>query len=226
MTATVTIDLFSDIVCPWCYIGATRLEQALAGLSGELEAEVCYHPFCLDPQLPKSGVSLPEKLRHKYGVDPTQLRQLFARVEGAARDSGLELDLTRQVMTYPTEAAHTLLRHAHAKGTQPALAAAFFRSYFVDAQNIADETILASVAERHGFTHDEALELATAPAELQLTREEAAAAVQGGIRGVPFFIFDGRFAISGAQQVTVLQAALRKALESPSCSEPPASPFA
>jgi predicted DsbA family dithiol-disulfide isomerase len=221
MPPTVTIDLFSDISCPWCYIGATRLEQALAGLADEVEAELCYHPFFLEPSLPKSGVSLPEKLRKKYGVDPAQLQQMWCRVEGAARDSGLELDLSRQGMMYPTEAAHTLLRHAHVKGTQPALAAAFFRCYFVDAQNIADEAVLASVAEQHGFTREEALELASAPAELELTREEATAAAAGGIRGVPFFIFDGRLAISGAQQVPVLQAALRKALEDPCASERP-----
>ncbi len=218
MIPSVTIDLFSDIVCPWCYIGAKRLEQALAGLTSELTAEICYHPFFLDPALPKAGTSLPDKLRKKYGVDP---RQLWGRVEGAARESGLELDLSRQTMTYPTDAAHTLLRHAHAKGTQLALADAFFRSYFVDAQSIADEQLLASIAQGYGFTREEALELATCATELELTREEALSAAQGGIRGVPFFIFDGRFAVSGAQQVSILQAALRKALERPTLSEPP-----
>lgn len=219
MTPSITIDLFSDIVCPWCYIGAARLEQALAGMAGEIEAEVCYHPFFLDPQLPKAGTSLPEKLRKKFGVDP---KQLWGRVECAARDSGLELDLSLQGMTYPTDAAHTLLRHAHAKGTQPALARAFFSTYFDEAKNIADEEVLARIAADHGFTHAEALDLATCSTELELTREEALSAAQGGIRGVPFFIFDGRYAISGAQQVSVLQAVMRKALERPTPSEPPA----
>lgn len=218
MLPNVTIDLFSDIVCPWCYIGAKRLELALAGLTEELTAEICYHPFFLDPALPKCGTSLPEKLRKKFGVEP---QQLWGRVEGAARESGLELDLSLQPMTYPTDAAHTLLRHAHAKGTQLALADAFFRAYFVEAKNIADEALLASVAAEHGFAHDEALELATCPTELELTREEALSAARGGIRGVPFFIFDGRFAVSGAQHVSILQAALRKALERPAASEPP-----
>lgn len=218
MLPCVTIDLFSDIVCPWCYIGAKRLEQALAGLSSELTAEICYHPFILDPALPRCGTSLPDKLRQKYGVDP---KQLWGRVECAAQTSGLELDLSLQTRVYPTDAAHTLLRHAHAKGTQLALADAFFHAYFIEAKNIADENVLAELATAHGFTHEEAFELSTCRTELELTREEALSAARGGIRGVPFFIFDGRFAVSGAQHVSILQAALRKALEHPTASEPP-----
>jgi len=219
MPPSLAIDLFSDIVCPWCFIGATRLEQALSRLASEVEAEVCYHPFFLDPGVPKQGVSVPEKLRRKYGVEP---KQLWARAEEAARESGLPLDLSLQSMMYPTDAAHTLLRHAHAKGTQPALAKTLFHAYFIDAKNIADESLLAELATPHGFTREEALELANAEAELELTREEALSAARGGIRGVPFFIFDGRLGVSGAQSVEVLTAAIRKALERP-LSEAPAS---
>jgi len=220
VTQNLAIDLFSDVVCPWCFIGSARLEQALAGLADEVQAEVCYHPFFLDPQVPKAGLSVADKLRRKYGVDP---KQLWGRVEGAARESGIELDLSLQPMMYPTDAAHTLLRHAHAKGTQPALAAALFRAYFQEAKNIGDESVLADIATAHGFSRDEALELATAATELELTREQALSAAQGGIRGVPFFIFDGRLAVSGAQSVSVLQAAIRKALERSQPSEAPVS---
>jgi len=218
MTASICIDVFSDIVCPWCFIGSVRLEQALKSLAGEVEAELCYHPFFLDPDLPPQGVLLQEKLRKKFGVEP---KQLWGRVEAAAADSGLALDLSLQPRMYPTGAAHTLLRHAHPKGTQPELALALFRAYFQDAKNIADENVLADVAERHGFTRDEAVELATAPAELELTRDAALSAAQGGIRGVPFFIFSGRLAISGAQSTSVLAGAIRQALLQPVDSEPP-----
>jgi predicted DsbA family dithiol-disulfide isomerase len=219
MSASVTIDLFSDVVCPWCFIGGARLEQALAGLASEVQAEVCYHPFFLDPSVPKQGVSLTEKLRKKYGVEP---KQLWGRVEAAARESGIQLDLSLQPMAYPTDAAHTLLRHAHARGTQGALAKAFFHAYFLEAKNIADDAVLADIAQQHGFTREEALELSTAPDELELTREEALSAAQGGIRGVPFFIFDGRLAVSGAQSVSVLQAAIRQTLAQSAPSERPA----
>jgi predicted DsbA family dithiol-disulfide isomerase len=221
MTACICIDVFSDIVCPWCFIGSARLEQALAGLAGEVEVEVCYHPFFLDPTLPKAGVSIREKLQKKFGVDP---KQLWGKVEAAAADSGLELDLSLQPKMYPTGAAHTLLRHAHAKGSQSALVRAFFRAYFQEAQNIADENVLATIAADHGFTHAEALELVSTPAELELTRDEAMSAAQGGIRGVPFFIFGGNLAVSGAQSVSVLSGAIRQALLQPVDSEPPPPP--
>ena len=218
MMTTLAIDLFSDVICPWCFIGATRLEQALSGMGGEVQAELCYHPFFLDPSVPKSGASVPDMLRKKYGVEP---KQAWARPEAMARESGLDLDLSLQPNMYPTAAAHTLLRHAHAKGTQAALAMALFHGYFTDARNIADEEVLSAIAEPHGFTQAEALELTTSPTELELTREEAAAAAQGGVRGVPFFLFAGRLAVSGAQSVQVLQGAIRQALELSGPSDAP-----
>lgn len=221
MKISLAIDVFSDVVCPWCYIGATRLERALTNLAGELEAEVCYHPFFLDPAVPKAGVSIADKLRSKYGVEP---KQLWSRAEAAALDSGLALDLSLQPLMYPTNPAHTLLRHAHEKGTQAALAKALFEAYFQHAQNIADESVLANIAAEHGFRHDEALDLAISEAELELTREEAQAAAQSGIRGVPFFIFGGQLAVSGAQSVSVLEAAIRKALEHPEPNDAATAP--
>jgi predicted DsbA family dithiol-disulfide isomerase len=218
MSSSITIDLFSDFVCPWCFIGGERLEQALAGLASEVSAEVTYHPFFLDPTVPPEGVSIPQMLRKKYGVDP---KQLWSRAEAAARDSGITLDLSLQPMMYRTSAAHTLMRHAEAKGTQRAFAAALFRKYFLDAANIAEPAVLADVAEQHGFTREEALTLATSEAELELSSEAAISAAQGGIRGVPFFVFDGKVAVSGAQSVSVLQAAIRQAISQAGPSEPP-----
>ncbi len=217
MNKSITIDLFSDLVCPWCFIGATRLEQALAGMASEVTAEVCYQPFFLDPNVPPAGISIPDMLKKKYGADP---KQLWARVEAAARESGLALDLSRQPMMYPTAAPHTLLRHAEARGTQRALASALFGAYFQGAVNISDPEQLAGIAEQHAFTRAEALQLVSAPDELELTTEAAISAAQGGIRGVPFFIFGGKLAVSGAQSVSVLQSAIRQAVE-PTPSEPP-----
>jgi predicted DsbA family dithiol-disulfide isomerase len=218
MTASISIDLFSDFVCPWCFIGGVRLEQALAGLASEVTAEIAYHPFFLDPTTPPGGVSIPQMLREKYGADP---KQIWARAEAAARDSGIALDLSLQPMMYPTAAAHTLMRHAEAKGTERALAAELFRLYFLEAVNISDANVLAGIAARHGFSHDEALAVLGSESELELTREAAISAAQGGIRGVPFFVFDGKLAVSGAQSVSVLQSAIRQAVAQAAPSEPP-----
>lgn len=209
MSESLCIDVFSDLVCPWCYIGSHRLTQALALLGSEVEAEVCYHPFFLDPSVPESGASIREMLKKKYGVEP---QQLWGRVESAAAQSGLSLDLSRQPNLYPTAAAHTLIRHAHPKGTQLALVDALFAAYFQEAANIADEGLLLAVASQHGFSEAEARDVLTTPAELELTRDEATAAAQSGIRGVPFFIFGGRLAVSGAQSASVLAGAMRQAL--------------
>jgi len=218
MSASITIDVFSDFVCPWCFIGGVRLEQALAGMADEVTAEVTYHPFFLDPTVPTEGISIPQMLRQKYGVDP---KQLWSRAEAAARESGITLDLSLQPTMYRTARAHTLVRHAEAKGTQLALAAALFRAYFQDAANITDPDVLAGIAEQHGFTRSEALELIGSEAELELSSEAAISAAQGGIRGVPFFVFDGNLAVSGAQSVSVLQAAIRQAVAQAGTSEPP-----
>jgi len=218
MPPHLTIDVFSDVVCPWCFIGSVRLARALEGLEGELEAELCYHPFFLDPTLPEEGISVADKLRKQYGVEP---KQLWARAEAAARESGIPLDLSKQPMMYPTARPHTLLRHAHEKGTQQGLLGELFRAYFLEAQNISDPDVLAEIAERHGFSRSEALELLQSSSELELTRHEVAAATQSGIHGVPFFIFGGRLAVSGAQTTDVLRAAMREALEGAASSPPP-----
>lgn len=89
----LTVDVFSDVVCPWCFIGADRLAKVLSAMSGEVSATVRYHPFMLDPQTPKEGVDIPELLRRKYGGDPKRMQ---ATVEAAARQSGLTLDLSKQ----------------------------------------------------------------------------------------------------------------------------------
>lgn len=204
---SVTIDLYSDLVCPWCFIGSERLEHVLAAHAGPPPL-VRYRPFLLQPSTPAEGIDIPDMLRRKYGVDPAVM---FARVEAAARDSGIPLDLSRQPRSYPTERGHTLLRHAGERGTQRALARALFHANFIDARNIADLDTLADVASAHGFTAAEVRTLLTDETELALTRTEVGQAHRLGIRAVPFFVFADRLAVSGAQPESVLRDALAQA---------------
>jgi len=203
---TSTIDVFIDIVCPWCFIGAERLDSVLRAEPAELT--VNYHPFLLDPSTPPEGFNVQEHLRKKYGGDPLRM---FATVEAAAKASGIALDLTRQPNSYPTIAAHTLVRHAGAKGTQRALVLSLFRGYFLGAKNIGDPSVLAALAAPHGFSVDEVVALVGDEAELAATRSDAQEAAMGGVRGVPLFIFDGRRALSGAQPEEVLRSAIHAA---------------
>jgi predicted DsbA family dithiol-disulfide isomerase len=205
--AKLVVDVVTDIVCPWCFIGLTRLHKALAAKG--VDAEIVHHPFFLDPNLPPEGVDVAEMLRKKYGGDPSAM---FARVEGEAKRSGLPLDLSIQPRQRPTAAAHTLVRKAAAKGTQDALATALFETHFLKARNIADPDVLAEVGAAHGFSAEEARAVVTDPAELAFTREAAAASAASGIGGVPFFVFDRRLALSGSQPEDVFVQAITEAL--------------
>lgn len=203
------IDIFSDVVCPWCFVGHQRLSRATAALG--VTPEIHYRPFLLQPDAPEGGLDILEMLRRKYNADPSQM---FATVEKAARESGLELDLSKQRFMYPTVFAHTLLRHAEGKGTQPALARALFEEYFQRATNISDVEELVRIAGAHGFEPSEVREILASEKELETTRNMAFEASRGGIRGVPFYVFNEKIGLSGAQPEAVFQEAIRKATAS------------
>lgn len=202
------IDIVSDVVCPWCYIGDRRVELALRELP-DVAATVTYHPFQLDPGTPPEGADLRERLRRKYGVDP---EQMFGRVEEAARESGLQLDFSRVRRSVNTLRAHTLLRHAEPRGTQRQLAQALFAAYFVEGRDVGAEDVLVQLAAAQGFGEDEAAALLRDEAEAQRTREEAQAAARQGVSGVPFTVLNQRYALSGAQPVAVFRQAMERAL--------------
>jgi predicted DsbA family dithiol-disulfide isomerase len=205
----LTIDIVSDVICPWCFIGVRRLDQALESLPEPVEAKVGFHAFLLDPSIPAGGADLRERLRAKYGVDPDKM---FGRVEAAARESGIPLDFSKVRRTPNTVAAHTLIGHALEKGTQRALARALFQAYFLEGKDIGDPLVLGDLAAAHGFERDDAIRLATDASELARTRAEASAAAARGITGVPFFVFGGRVGVNGAQSAEVLRGAIGKAL--------------
>lgn len=208
MTQAIRIDLFTDIVCPWCLIGTARLDQALALLDDDVKVEIFHHPFLLDPSTPEAGQNTRERLEAKYGGD---IGAMQARVEAAARDAGVALDLSVQPMSYPTVKPHTLIRAA-APEQQYKLAKAFAAAYFLDGRDITDNALLADIAAEHGFEREAALALITDAAELDTTKAMAVSASQQGINGVPFFIFNNQFAISGGQPPEVFARAFRVAL--------------
>jgi len=196
VTRTLKVDLFTDIVCPWCLVGSVRLDQAIARLPADIAVEVENHPFLLDPNTPPEGTNVPEMLRTKYGRDP---QQIWGRLRDEARASGIDLDPARQPMSYRTDAAHTLIAHAKPNGTQHALANALADAHFLEIRKIDDPEVLADIATGFGFDRAEALALVTDPAELARTRQRALAAAQQGISGVPFFVFEGKYGMSGCQ---------------------------
>jgi predicted DsbA family dithiol-disulfide isomerase len=207
---TLKIDLFTDIVCPWCLVGSARLDQAIAALPSDVTVDVENHPFYLDPNTPPEGVDVAQMLREKYGRDP---KEMWARVEGEAKKSGIDLDLNQQPRSFPTQKAHTIIRLARDKGTQHDLANAIASAYFLDHSQVNEDEVLAGIATQFGFTREEALADMHDARELAISHELAIDAARQGIQGVPFFIFDNRFAVSGCQPQEVFGMAFSKALE-------------
>lgn len=198
------IDVFSDFVCPWCLIGTHRLERVLDDLGMVATTRIKYRPFMLDPNTPPEGKNIPEELRRKYGRDPAPM---FARVEAEARASGIRLDLAKQPLMLPTAAAHALMQHTPVE-RQHALAKDLFAAYFLEGRDISSPSVLAEVAVAHGHPVDAVERWVTDADELAAARREAEQAARMGIQGAPFFVLDGKLAISGAQPEDVFRRAL------------------
>ena len=209
MAKLLKIDVFTDVVCPWCLVGSARLDQALANLPNDIEVEVENHPFYLDPTVPPEGVDVGQMLREKYGRDP---KEMWERVEGEARKAGIALDLSRQPRMFNTAKAHTITRLSKPNGNQHELANAIAEAYFLEHRQINDDNVLADIAAQFGWDRGDALDAMNDKDLLAATAQLAQDAAQQGIRGVPFFIFGEKYALSGAQPDEVFDQALQKTL--------------
>jgi predicted DsbA family dithiol-disulfide isomerase len=202
--AALSIDVVSDVACPWCLIGVQHLEAALAQRPS-IDAKITYHPFLLEPDAPRDGIDLRVRLRQKYGGDPAPL---FRRVEAAGRAAGLPLDFEKVHVAPDTIGAHLLIAAAEPRGTQRALARALFEAYFLDGRNVGAPEILVEIATKHGFEADEIVALISDEQARTRLKEEARAIAAQGVNGVPFFVFGEKLALSGAQPVAVFLDAL------------------
>ena len=209
MARTLKIDVFTDVVCPWCLVGSARLDAALANVPDDVEVVVENHPFYLDPTVPPEGVDVGEMLKQKYGRDP---KEMWARVEGEAAKAGITLDLSRQPRMFNTAKAHTITRLSKPNGNQHELANAIAEAYFLDHRQINDDNILADIAAAFGWDRGDALDAMNDANELAITEQLATSASQQGIRGVPFFVFGEKYALSGAQPDEVFTQALDKTI--------------
>ena len=210
MTKQLKIDVFTDVVCPWCIVGSARLDNAIADLPGDIDIVIENHPFYLDPNTPAEGVVVADMLREKYGKDP---REMWERVESEALKAGVELDLSKQPRLFPTKKAHTITRLAKPLGIQHELANAIANAYFLEHRQIFDDNVLADIAVEFGFDRGDALDAMNDENELAITEQLATDAAAQGIRGVPFFIFGGKYALSGAQPAEVFERALAQTLD-------------
>jgi predicted DsbA family dithiol-disulfide isomerase len=201
------IDVVSDVVCPWCYIGKRRLEAALRTLAADapaVRARVRWHPFQLNPELPSEGVDRRRYLEAKFG-GAVRAESIYARVREAAAQSGLTLALDAIPRQPNTLDAHRLVAWAQENGGDASdLVERLFRAYFVEGRLIGERDVLAKIAGEAGRDADAAQEfLASGRLRDEIaSADERARAL--GINGVPFFVFNGKVALSGAQEPPTL----------------------
>ena len=211
MSEAIKIDVWSDVACPWCYIGKRNLEAGIdtyAGTGAGREVEVEYHSFELAPDTPVDfdGSEL-EYLVGAKGIDAAQAQQMLDRVTGVAAAAGLRYDFS-SVKHTRTVKAHQLLHYAKAHGLQRETKERLLSAYFVEGRHIGRDEDLADLAEELGMDREDVLRSLREDAFLADVRADQAQAVAYGIRGVPFFVIDRRYAISGAQPPETFAAAL------------------
>jgi predicted DsbA family dithiol-disulfide isomerase len=209
------VDIWSDVVCPWCYLGKRQFEQALDAFPQRSEVEVVYRSFELDPSAP-AGVSRPtvEVLADKYGMSPERAREAQGEMEQRAAQQGLTFRLEGQ-RSGNTRDAHRLLQLAGARGRQAELIERLHRAHFTDQVSVFDRSSLAGLAADAGLDQDEALAVLGTDAFADAVDADEEMARSLGVTGVPLFVVDRRYGIAGAQPAeTILQVLERSWAES------------
>ena len=211
----IRVDVWSDVVCPWCYVGKRRLEAALEKFAGKGDVEVVWRAFELDPraETPPPGaapVPYPERIAKKYGKSTAEAAAMIARTAETARADGLDFrfDRARPGNTFD---AHRLIHLAGEHGKQDAMKERLLRAYMTEGAAIGERDTLVKLAAEVGLDADEARAALEGERFTDDVRADEREARDIGIRGVPFFVFDGRLAVSGAQPAEVLLGALERA---------------
>ncbi|TMH04957.1 MAG: DsbA family oxidoreductase [Betaproteobacteria bacterium] len=202
--ATAVVDVISDVVCPWCYIGKRRLEKALEALQGEYDVRIEWLPFQLNPGMPEGGMARADYRRQKFG-SVEKGRSLDARVAQEGAGEGINFAFDRMQRTPNTLAAHRLIDVAQKQGKGEAVVDALFRAYFEDARDIGDAAVLNDIAQGAGVAGWPAN--ANAP---EVTEKEERVR-DLGISGVPTFIFNKQTGVSGAYPPEMLVQAVKEA---------------
>ena len=206
----VTIDVVSDVMCPWCYIGKRRLEAAAAALP-EIALDVQWRPFQLDATIPEEGMDRKTYLERKFGGAEAAER-VYAPVRAAGEAESIPFEFDKIRRSPNTINAHRLIRWAGQEGLQEEMVERLFRLYFLEGGDLTDTAVLAQAAEDAGMERQVVERLLAGDAEVAEVRAEIEAAQQMGVTGVPTFIIAGRYAVVGAQSADVLADAISRAM--------------
>jgi predicted DsbA family dithiol-disulfide isomerase len=194
--APLQVDVISDVVCPWCFVGKRRLEKAIAG--SDIPLKIRWRPFQLDPTIPPGGKDRRAYLMAKFGSDE-RIRQLQENISAAGESEGIPFAFERIAVSPNTIDAHRLVRWSEESGKQDRIVEALFRAYFLDGRDIGDPAVLADIAAAAGMERDSVAARLASDEDREAVEEEIATAQQMGVSGVPTFIVSGRYALVGAQ---------------------------
>lgn len=206
------VEIWSDVMCPFCYIGKRRFEKAIAS-EGVQDVKVIYRSFLLDPELatdPNKNVT--EHLAEKKDISLEEAKKMNEYVTQMATDEGLKYDLDNAVVANSRN-AHRLLHFAKSKGKQSEFKEALLRSYFEEGKNIDNLVTLKTIGEQVGLNADEISKVYNSSEYTEEVIKDIQRAQQIGVRGVPFFVFNEKFALSGAQPIDTFKQALQKVKE-------------
>lgn len=195
---TIKIDVISDVVCPWCYIGKRRLEKALNQLAHSCSFEVTYHPFELNPSIPETGVNQKQYLTQKFGGEE-RYEKITAHVTQVAAEEGLEFNFHKQAVSPNTRNAHRIIQLAKHVNKQIEVKEAFMKAYFTDGVDLSKVENLIAVAEHAGMERAVVTQMLSGNQGVAEVIQAAKEIQQLGITGVPFYIVQNKYGLSGAQ---------------------------
>ena len=210
MTTTLKIDFVSDVSCPWCAIGLRALELAAARLEGDVQLDLHFQPFELNPQMGPEGQDIGEHLQQKYGASAEQREATRAAIAARGAELGFIFTPGARGRIYNTFDAHRLLHWAELQGRQLALKNALFKAYFTDGEDPSDHELLVRVAREAGLDEAEARALLASDRYAAEVREREQFYLQQGIHSVPAVVVNHRHLIHGGQPVEVFEQALRQ----------------
>ncbi len=219
----ISLDIFSDPICPWCYIGKAKLDAAIAE-TGSNPFTARWRIFRLNPDMPADGMDRTAYLEAKFG-GPEGAAQVYGRIEEAARAAGLAVAFDKIARTPQTLDAHRLLRWAEAEGRQGPVSDQLFHAYFIAGEDISDRGVLTRIAGSAGLDAEVVARLLEGDADIAELAAEETEAREMGVTGVPCFVINGRYVIQGAQETETWVRVIRElesalATRDPSDSEP------
>ena len=200
MSTPIKVDIWSDVQCPWCYIGKRKFEAGAAEFGGEVEVE--YHSFELSPDTPVEYEGTPvQYLSERKGMPVDQVEQMLERVTSIAKDVGLDYDYDHVHQTN-TVISHELIHFAKSKGRQLEMKERLLKAYFIDGEHVGRIPDLVAIAVELGYDEAEVTEALESHKFLADVKADVALAQEYGIQGVPFFVIDGKYGVSGAQEAS------------------------